>query len=61
MDRTHRLICVCFVDQGSDADFRGGNHLGIDSCIGAPNILAATPEWERTPAPMTEIFATFSS
>ena len=27
----------------------------------APNILAATPEWERTPAPMTEIFATFSS
>ena len=34
MDRTHCLICVCFVDQGSDADFRGGNHLGIDSCIG---------------------------
>ena len=21
MDRTHCLICVCFVDQGSDADF----------------------------------------
>ena len=34
MDRTHGLICICFIDQGGDTDFRGGNHLGVDACIG---------------------------